>query len=83
MPGRTPRRSWLAFALALLVALQTAPPAWAWGRLGHRVTTRIAEKYLNAKAKAEVKTLLAERETLADASTWADEHMRQVGGSGP
>ena len=31
---------WLAVALTLLVALQTATPAWAWGRLGHRVISR-------------------------------------------
>ena len=44
MPGRTLRCSWFALALTLLVVLETATPAWAWGRLGHRVTSRIAEK---------------------------------------
>jgi hypothetical protein len=34
------------------------PPALAWGTKGHRMTARIAAKYLNARARAEVITLL-------------------------
>jgi hypothetical protein len=77
MPEKTskqaPRRSWLVVPLAILIALQTATRAWAWGRLGHRVIARIAEKNLNPKAKEAVKALLPEGESLADASRWADE----------
>jgi hypothetical protein len=69
--------------LTLLAALQAAPPAWAWGRLGHRLTARIAERNLNPKARAAVKALLEEGESMADASTWADEHRRDIKGSGP
>ncbi|HUQ67183.1 MAG TPA: S1/P1 nuclease [Flavitalea sp.] len=43
----------------------------AWGALGHRVTGGIADHYLNAKAKAELKKILG-NESLALASTWAD-----------
>ena len=82
-PRRTPRHPRLVVALTLLVALQTATPAWAWGRLGHRLTARIAERHLNPKAKEAVKALLDEGETLADASTWADEHKREIRGSAP
>jgi hypothetical protein len=60
-----------------LAAFQTATPVLAWGRLGHRVTSRIAEKYLNPKAKEAIKALLNEGETLVDASTWADQHRRE------
>ena len=80
---RSPRHSWFVVSLALLIALQTATPVWAWGRLGHRVTARIAEQHLNPKAKEAVKALLDEGETLADASTWADEHKREIRGSAP
>jgi nuclease S1 len=73
MPGRLPCRSWLTFAFALLVDLQSTPPAWAWGRLGHRVISRLAEKQLTAKAKVAIAELLEPGESLADASTWADE----------
>ena len=72
------RRSWFVVALSLLAALQAAPPVWAWGRLGHRLTARIAERNLNPKARAAVKALLEEGESLADASTWADEHRRDL-----
>ena len=37
-------RSMLAVALGLFLNLQAATPAWAWGRLGHRVISRLAEK---------------------------------------
>jgi len=49
--GRTPRRSWFVVALTLLVTLQTAIPVWAWGRPGHRAPSRLAERFLNPKAK--------------------------------
>jgi hypothetical protein len=51
----------------LLVALQMATPAWAWGRLGHRVISRIAEKSLTPKAKAAIAEPLEPGESLADA----------------
>jgi len=73
MPGRTPRRSRFTFAIALLFTVQTATPAWAWGRLGHRVISRLAEQRLTPKAKAGLAELLEPGESLADALTWADE----------
>ena len=59
--------------LTLLLALQSVTPAWAWGRLGHRVISRIAEKQLTPTAKAAIAELLEPGESLANASTWADE----------
>ena len=43
----------------------------AWGVLGHRVTGEIADKYLNAKAKKEISSLLGD-ESVAMASNWGD-----------
>ncbi len=60
-----------------------APPAWAWGRLGHRVISRLAEQHLTDKAKAGIKALLNEGESIADASTWADEHRRDLPETAP
>jgi nuclease S1 len=83
MPGRWPRRSCFAFTIILLVTVHTTTPAWAWGRLGHRVISRLAEQNLTPKAKASIAELLEPGETLADASTWADEHRRQLPKTAP
>jgi hypothetical protein len=77
------RLFWSTPALTLLLILSTAPPVWAWGGLGHRLTARIAERYLNPKAKNAVAALLEPGESLADASTWADDHQRAIRGSAP
>jgi nuclease S1 len=52
MPRRARRCSGFTVALTLLFLLQIATPAWAWGRLGHRVISRLAERYLTPQAKA-------------------------------
>jgi len=80
---RRRRRSWFTVTLALLIALQAASLAWAWGRLGHRVISRIAENNLNPKAQAAIEVLLEPGETLADASTWADENRRRLPKTAP
>src|SRR5271163_4029332 len=63
----------LTISFSTLVILQFASPAWAWGRLGHRVIAKLAERNLTDRAKAEIKALLEPGESLADCSTWADE----------
>jgi nuclease S1 len=69
--------------LALLIIIQSATTASAWGPLGHRLTGRLAERHLNPKARAAIMALLEPGESLADASLWADDHRRDVKGSGP
>jgi len=53
MPCGYARRSrcrlWSVVALTLVIAVQATTPAWAWGRLGHRVISRLAEKNLGRK----------------------------------
>ncbi len=73
-PGRRPRRSCFIFALALLAAFQTAPPVWAWGRLGHRVIARLTERHMTPEAMTGVAALLESGEPMADASLWAEMH---------
>jgi nuclease S1 len=80
---RRKRPSWYVVALALLIAFQTATPAWTWGRLGHRVISRLAKKHMTEKARDELAELLEPTETIADASTWADEHRRQLPKTAP
>ncbi len=43
----------------------------AWGPEGHRVTAQIAESYLTAKAKKNIKKILG-NESIAMAANWAD-----------
>jgi len=70
-------------ALTLAIALQTATPAWAWGRLGHRVIARLAERHMTPDAKAAVAALLSPGESLADASLWADENRGRLPETAP
>jgi nuclease S1 len=66
-------------AAFLLLAL--ARPALAWGRMGHRASARLAESRLSPQARAIIRDLLEPGESLADASTWADENSREIRGS--
>ncbi len=76
-------RSSFIIALALLIALQAGTPAWAWGRLGHRVISRIALMNLTPKARAAIAALLEKGESLADASLWADQNRRRLPETAP
>ncbi len=80
---RLPHRLGSSVVLALLMALQTTMPAYAWRRLGHRVISRLAEKNLDPRAKAAIAALLDGGESLADASTWADENRRRLPKTAP
>jgi hypothetical protein len=51
--------------------------------MGHRAAAKLAETRLSPAALAAVKGLLEPGETLADASTWADEVRRDIPESGP
>src|SRR5262249_25316814 len=48
---------------------------------GHRASASLAESRLSPHAKAVIRGLLEPGESLADASTWADEHNRDIPGS--
>jgi nuclease S1 len=70
-------------ALLILLAILggPSPPALAWGRLGHRASAKLAESRLTPEARAIIRDLLDPGESLADASTWADENNRSIPGS--
>ena len=61
MRARGRRTSSIPIALALLISFQAAAPAWAWGRLGHRVISRIAKKHMTEKARDAIAELLDAR----------------------
>lgn len=61
-----------ALLAVIAIAIATPVPAHAWGQLGHRVVGEIAEERISGKTRAEIALILGE-ESLAEASTWADE----------
>jgi hypothetical protein len=74
----------MAMAGAILLALALPTAARAWGPHGHRIATRVAEERLTARARAAVRELLLEGDTLVDVSNWADhEGHDAVPGSAP
>jgi nuclease S1 len=82
-----PTRRFKRLAVVLLASavflVATRPPAWAWGRMAHRVSARLAESRLTPAARAAVRELLGPGVSLADISTWADEVRRDIPESGP
>ena len=56
----------------ILILIVTTMKAFGWGATGHRATGRIAEEYLNVKAKKRIAAILGQ-ESLAMVSTWMDE----------
>lgn len=57
-----------AFAFAI-----TPAPALAWGKTGHRVVAAIADAQLSGLARAHVKEILGQAESLDEAANWPDE----------
>jgi S1/P1 Nuclease len=62
--------------LSLCTLFVTAIVLISWGVTGHRTIGRIAANHLSPQASAAVRELLG-NETLAEASTWADEVRNQ------
>jgi nuclease S1 len=75
------RRRVTVVLLAAVLAFGAQQPALAWGRLAHRASARLAESRLSPHVRAIIKDLLEPGESLADASTWADENSREIPGS--
>ena len=58
--------------ISLVILLFSFPvKAMCWGQLGHRIVAEIADSYLTAKTKAEIKKILG-NESIAMASNWGD-----------
>jgi nuclease S1 len=72
---------WLPAIATVCSVLGLARPALAWGRTAHRASARLAESRLSPQARAIIRDLLESGESLADASTWADENSREIPGS--
>lgn len=61
-----------SFLLLCILLPASSSPAFAWGATGHRIVATLAEERLSPAARAALADLLG-GETLATASTWADE----------
>ena len=68
--------------LSAIAGVLTPTLCLAWGTDGHRIVGEIASYYLTPEAEEAVKFLLG-NQTLADASTWADEIKSDRSGTGP
>ncbi len=71
----------LSFTAGALLGIGPARQALAWGRMAHRASTRLAESRLTPQARVLIRELLEPGESLADASTWADENNQSIPGS--
>ncbi|HEU4632416.1 MAG TPA: S1/P1 nuclease [Flavisolibacter sp.] len=65
------RKRFFATVFFLVFLFYIPLPSMAWGMLGHRIVGEIADKYLTAKTKAEIKKILG-NESIAMTSNWAD-----------
>jgi hypothetical protein len=66
--------TWAAAGMLALAAM----PALAWHDEGHRIVARVAEHYLNDKAKVELRRILGNADVaggLATAATYLDDHL--------
>ncbi len=88
-PGKASPEGWpalvhlppVALIAVLVLGIGPARQALAWGRMAHRASTRLAEARLTPRARALIRELLEPGESLADASTWADENNQSIPGS--
>ncbi|HYO22444.1 MAG TPA: S1/P1 nuclease [Flavisolibacter sp.] len=61
----------LKIAVLFICLIALPVHSLAWGVLGHRIVGEIADSYLTAKARAEIRKILG-NESIAISSNWAD-----------
>jgi hypothetical protein len=62
----------LRLSIACVTSLVLAQTSWGWGPTGHRTVGTVAESFLSSSTKQVLNQYL-NGQSLADASTWADE----------
>jgi nuclease S1 len=55
---------------AFTLMLHCRDAAYGWGEKGHRIVANLADTHLTEQARKEVRKLLPEGTTLADAAVW-------------
>lgn len=71
MTRRFRRSAWFLFVCSVGLGA-SGGPAFGWGPRGHRIATRVAEARLTPEAKAGIRSLLHDGDTLVEISNWAD-----------
>src|SRR3954454_24173599 len=61
-----------ALLVAAVAASLVPSPALAWGKTGHRVVAALADTQLSGLARAHVKEILGNAESLDEAANWPD-----------
>jgi hypothetical protein len=61
-----------SLAVLFITLFASSSPAFAWGKIGHRVSAEIAEHNINGKTRARIFEILG-NESIVEASTWPDE----------
>jgi nuclease S1 len=82
-PVRPSVRRWSALVAIVLCVGPWQAASFGWGRLGHRVSAKLAEARLTPAVQTAVRDLLEPGESLADASTWADEQRETMPATAP
>jgi hypothetical protein len=72
------RSAWALVAIGLIALLGPSRRVLAWGNHAHRIATRIAEGRLTPAARAAVRELLLEGDTLVTVANWADHEGHDV-----
>jgi hypothetical protein len=72
------RAAWILVGVGCAVLLGPVRSVLAWGNHAHRIASRIAEARLTPSARAAVKELLLEGDTLVTVSNWADHEGHDV-----
>lgn len=65
------RKSYIRLLFFFVPFLYLPVSTMAWGMLGHRIVGEIADKYLAARTRTEIRKILG-NESIAMASNWAD-----------
>jgi nuclease S1 len=63
---------------AFTLMLHCRDAAYGWGEKGHRIVANLADTHLTEQARKEVRKLLPEGTTLADAAVWPDREGRRI-----
>jgi hypothetical protein len=62
----------LSSTLCVWLVLVSTPEAGAWGAHGHWIATRVTDGRLTPEARAAIRGLLHEGDTLVELANWAD-----------
>ena len=72
------RKMFVMGTAAFAFILHCRDAAYGWGDKGHRIVAILADTHLTEQARKEVRKLLPDGTTLADAAVWPDREGRRI-----